>query len=78
MSPNKFYSTTAVAAEAGISRDTLLRWLKQKKVPEPSRNRNGWRIFTADELKAVVRFANKVTPSPRKVQVEMFAKRRSR
>jgi len=64
-----YYSTTQVAAEAGISRDTLLRWLKGGKLPEPGRNRNGWRAFTKTEMNAVVRYAHKYTPSPRRHQL---------
>lgn len=50
-------STATVAARAGIHRDTLLRWLRQGDVPEPHRNRHGWRLFTAAEASKVVAFA---------------------
>lgn len=68
MTDNTLYSTTDVAERAQISRDTLLRWLKSGKIEEPDRNRNGWRVFTEAELEAVLRYANKVIPSPRKRQ----------
>jgi len=35
----KLLSTSEVAAQAGIHRDTLLRWLRQRLVAEPSRDR---------------------------------------
>ena len=40
------YTTAQVAAMAGVHRDTLLRWLRGRNVPEPRRNRHGWRVFT--------------------------------
>jgi excisionase family DNA binding protein len=75
MADKKLYSTTEAAAKAGISRDTLLRWLKDGKVPEPDRNRNRWRIFSERDVQAVIRYATHVYPSPRKAQGELFRKR---
>lgn len=42
---------------AGIHRDTLLRWLRQHAIPEPRRDRRGWRVFSAQEAAAIVAFA---------------------
>jgi DNA modification methylase len=53
----KVLSTHQVAEIAQVHRDTLLRWLREGRIPEPSRNRNGWRIFTPAEAKAIIRFA---------------------
>jgi site-specific DNA-methyltransferase (cytosine-N4-specific) len=50
-------STAEVAHKANVHRDTLLRWLRQGHVPEPKRDRHGWRVFTAEEAEAVVAFA---------------------
>jgi excisionase family DNA binding protein len=66
--PKTYYTTTEVAEQAGISRDTLLRWLKGEKIPEPGRDRNGWRAFTKTEVNGVIRYAKKYTPSPSKSQ----------
>lgn len=68
MPDKKFYSTTEAGKKAGVSRDTILRWLRDHKIPEPARDRNGWRIFTEQEMRAIIRYANKVTPSPQKRQ----------
>ncbi len=39
------------AAAAGISKPTLLRWIKLGKIADASRrDRNGWRIFDPDEV----------------------------
>ena len=43
---------------AGVHRDTLLRWLRENKLPEPSRDRRGWRVFSAREAAAIVDFVN--------------------
>jgi DNA-binding transcriptional MerR regulator len=64
MTTNNLYRTKAVAEQAGISKETLLRWMKERKVKEPGRDRNGWRVFTEDEVLAIVAFANAVSPSP--------------
>ena len=42
---------------AGVHRDTLLRWLRECSVPEPGRNRHGWRVFTVGEAAAIAAFA---------------------
>ena len=42
---------------AGVHRDTLLRWLRERRVPEPSRDRRGWRTFTVREAAAVTDYA---------------------
>ncbi len=74
MTNKKLHSTTEVAERAGVSRDTLLRWLKAGKIPEPGRNRNGWRVFTEKEARAVEEYANRYTPSPRRRQGHLFRK----
>ena len=50
-------TTAQVAAKAGVHRDTLLRWLRESRVPEPSRDRRGWRTFTVREAAAVTDYA---------------------
>ena len=53
----KSFTTSDVAAMAGVHRDTLLRWLRTRKVAEPSRNHHGWRVFTAQEADAILAYA---------------------
>jgi DNA modification methylase len=53
----KMLNTHEVAQMAHIHRDTLLRWLREGRISEPARDRNGWRVFTPDEAQAVVRYA---------------------
>jgi site-specific DNA-methyltransferase (cytosine-N4-specific) len=54
---SELFSTKQVAQLANIHRDTLLRWLRENRVPEPGRNRNGWRVFTNEEAEAIARYA---------------------
>jgi excisionase family DNA binding protein len=52
--------TSAEVAEIlGVSKDTIYRWLRQGKVPEPLRDpRNDYRVFTqrdVDRMSVLVR-----------------------
>lgn len=49
----RLYTTAEVAGRAGVHRDTLLRWLRDGKVPEPRRDARGWRVFTEVEATAI-------------------------
>jgi len=51
------YTTKQVAKLANIHRDTLLRWLREGRVPEPQRNRNGWRHFSEQDVQVIVSYA---------------------
>ena len=53
----KQFSTGQVADSAGIHKDTLLRWLRSGKVPEPPRDSRGWRVFSDDQVKNVVEYS---------------------
>ena len=68
MSTNEIYRTKQVADQAGISKETLLRWLKEGKVDEPNRDRNRWRAFSEKDVMAIVEYANRVVPSPASLQ----------
>lgn len=58
MHRDTFYRTRQIAEMAGIHRDTLLRWLREGKIPETQRDRNNWRIFTPNEAQIVVDYAS--------------------
>lgn len=51
-------STAEVAAQAGVHRDTLLRWLRQGLISEPSRDRHGWRVFSQVQANNIAQFAS--------------------
>jgi excisionase family DNA binding protein len=64
-------STKEVADLAGVTRKTLLRWLKAGKIPEPDLDRNGWRTWTEEEAAKVAGYANKIVPHPSKRQTAL-------
>lgn len=64
MTNKNLYRTKDVAEQAGVSKETILRWLKERKVREPDRDRNGWRVFTEEEVRNIVSYANTLSPSP--------------
>lgn len=52
------------AAAAGISKPTLLRWIKVGKVADAGkRDRNGWRIFSPDEVARIQVLAASTKPA---------------
>jgi MerR HTH family regulatory protein len=55
-----FYSAGEVAALAGIHRLTLLRWLREGKLVEVDRDRNGWRLFSEEIAQQIAEFAKGV------------------
>lgn len=63
-------TTRQVAEMAQVHRDTLLRWLREHRVKEPGRDRNGWRAFTHEEAQAVVRYAQGNIPNPPKRSIQ--------
>jgi site-specific DNA-methyltransferase (cytosine-N4-specific) len=68
MDSDRRYSTRQVADKVGVSKETILRWLRAGKIPEPDRDRNGWRIFSDKEIKEILRFKNQVTPAEQNVR----------
>jgi hypothetical protein len=48
------YTAQEAAIKAGISKPTLLRWIKSKRVKDSAkRDRNGWRMFSMPEIDAI-------------------------
>lgn len=60
-----FYNTREACKLAGTNRHTFLRWVRQKKFTDVEhRDRNGWRLFTDDDvqrLKAHVNHIERIT-----------------
>jgi excisionase family DNA binding protein len=48
-------NTEEAARSLGVSKSTLLRMLKSGRITEVSRDRNGWRIFTREDLDRIRR-----------------------
>jgi DNA-binding transcriptional MerR regulator len=53
---------TQAAKEIGVSSVTLRRWLRMKKVAEVKRDRNGWRVFSDDDITRIKVYATQTTP----------------
>ena len=52
-------TTAEVAKTVGISKDTLLRWMKQGLIKEPKRDKRGWRVFCTSQTSAIREYAER-------------------
>jgi DNA-binding transcriptional MerR regulator len=48
-------STADAAKMLGVSKATLLRWFRQRKIREVGRDRHNWRVFTAADIRRIKR-----------------------
>lgn len=53
MAGPKTYSTEAAATELGISKSTLLRWIREKRIKDVRRDRNNWRVFSERDIQLI-------------------------
>jgi predicted site-specific integrase-resolvase len=53
-----FYETLEICQRVGISRPTLFRWLKKGIIEKSYKDRNGWRLFSKDNLNEILMHAN--------------------
>lgn len=51
----KYLTTLEVAHELKVSKQTLLNWLYAGKVPEPPRNKKGYRLWSPSRVSLVKR-----------------------
>jgi predicted site-specific integrase-resolvase len=54
-----YYRMLEACEHSGISRATLMRWLKGGVIPEPIKDRRGWRLFSEADLKRIKREAER-------------------
>ncbi len=47
------FNTQEAARELGVSKATLLRWIKDGKITDVKRDRNNWRVFTPDDIRQI-------------------------
>ena len=59
---NMYYSAAEVTLKIGISRQTLWRWRREKKVPPGLRYRKTWILFTRKDLENIEHYANHLEP----------------
>jgi excisionase family DNA binding protein len=58
----QYYRTSEVCRRAGISRSTLLRWLKEGCLDiNEHRDRRRWRLFTEADVKKLISEANRIS-----------------
>ena len=69
----KYLNSSEVADLAGIHRLTLLRWIREGRMPDVSRDRNGWRIFTEADAAQVVAYATSVNDRTSPAQTLLFS-----
>jgi excisionase family DNA binding protein len=55
-----YYTAGEVAEMAGVHRLTLLRWIREGKLAEVDRDRNGWRLFSEEIAYQISEFAKGV------------------
>jgi excisionase family DNA binding protein len=54
---DRTFSTHQAAKEIGISKPTLLRWIREKKIADVKRDRNKWRVFTEADIQRIKKVA---------------------
>ena len=48
----KYYNTSEACKLAGTYRATFLRWVREGKIEDvKTRDRNGWRLFTEEDIR---------------------------
>jgi excisionase family DNA binding protein len=56
-----YYRTEEACTMAGVSRSTFLRWVRQGIFDDVAyRDRNGWRLFTEEDLKRLKAKAHQI------------------
>ncbi len=73
-----FYSTSEVAKLAGVHRLTLLRWIREGKLADVDRDRNGWRLFSEEIAHQVAEFAKGINARSSPNQGLLFPRENSR
>ncbi|MGD9117180.1 MAG: helix-turn-helix domain-containing protein [Dehalococcoidia bacterium] len=67
-----YYRTSEACRVVGISRSTLLRWLKAGIIDDvPHWDRRGWRLFRKADIMRINEEAHKVKQSPAELPLEL-------
>ena len=57
ISGKKYYHTQEALALMGLPRSTFFKWLREEKIADAKyKDRNGWRLFSDDEIKRIKKF----------------------
>lgn len=55
------YTTKEVADKLGVDKSTLLRWIRQEKIPDVShRDGRNWRVWFQDDLERAIEYHGKI------------------
>ncbi|MDP8263177.1 MAG: MerR family transcriptional regulator [Candidatus Ancaeobacter aquaticus] len=55
-----YYKVSDVLKQIGIARSTLYNWEKAGLIPQPKRNRAGYRVYTEGDIKKIAKYAFKI------------------
>lgn len=47
------FTTDEAAKKLGVSKSTLLRWIREKRVSDVRRDRNQWRVFEVADIERI-------------------------
>lgn len=78
MTKKASYSCQEAAEELGVSRVTLLRWFREGRITEVSRDWRGWRTFSSGDLEQIRRElgqANEISSTGRNVKMRQYLSR---
>jgi len=70
------YRTCQAARLVGVAPITLKRWLLHGRVEEVKRDRNGWRVFTAEDISRIREYAQTLYPPSNPSLPSLFGKAR--
>jgi len=66
------YRLAQAARLVGVAPITLKRWLLEGKVAEVNRDRNGWRVFSEEDLERINDYAKTLHPPSNPRQPSLF------
>lgn len=60
---NRYYTMHEVCSRLGVSKSTLFRWIKKDPDFDAQyRDRNGWRLYSEDEIERLDEAYNRLYP----------------
>jgi len=70
----EFLSAGEVAETVGVHRLTLLRWIREGKIQDVPRDRNGWRIFSLEAVADIKAYAFSLGGPVSRYQPTLFSR----